>query len=70
MLGFTWVRLLKAQKRRQDRRTPKLLGVGLMIPLAEFEALEFSGGGFGEFGEEFDPARALVAAYALGDKIL
>jgi hypothetical protein len=45
------VRLLKAQKRRQDRRTPKLLDVGLMrLAFAEFEALEFSGSGFGEFG--------------------
>ena len=43
---------------------------GLRLQLAEFEALEFSGGGFGEFGEEFDPAGALVAAYALGDKVL
>ena len=43
---------------------------GLRLQLAEFEALEFSGGGFGEFGEELDPAGALVAANALGDKIL
>ena len=43
---------------------------GLRLLLAEFEALEFSGGGLGEFGEELDPAGALVAADALGDKIL
>ena len=43
---------------------------GLRLLLAEFEALEFSGGGFGEFSEELDPAGALVAAYALGDKVL
>ena len=43
---------------------------GLRLLLAEFEALKFSGGGFGEFGEELDPAGALVAAYALGDKVL
>jgi hypothetical protein len=40
------------------------------LAVAEFEALEFSGGGFGEFVEEFDPAGALVAADALGDEIL
>ena len=43
---------------------------GLRLLLAEFEALEFSGGGFGKFGEEFDPAWALVATDAVGDKIL
>ena len=43
---------------------------GLRLLLAEFEALEFSGGGFGEFGEEFDPTWAFVAADAFGDKIL
>ena len=43
---------------------------GLRLLLAEFEALKFSGGGFGEFGEELDPAGALVAAYTLGDKVL
>ena len=67
----TSVASLTAQKRRQDRRTPKLLDVGLMrLAFAQLEALEFSGGGFGEFGEEFDPAWALIAADAFGDKIL
>ena len=42
----------------------------LKLALAELEALEFSGGGFGEFPQELNPARALVAADALGDKIL
>ena len=42
----------------------------LRLLLAEFEALEFSGDGFGEFLQEHDPAWALVAADSLGDKIL
>ena len=43
---------------------------GLRLLLAEFEALEFSGGGFGEFLQELDPAGALVAADPVGDKVL
>jgi len=48
-----------------------LLDLGLTgLTLAELETLEFSGGGCGEFGEELDPAGALVTADAFGDKIL
>jgi hypothetical protein len=49
---------------------PVLLAFGLGVEVAEFEALEFSGGGFGEFLQEFDPAGTFVAADTLGDKIL
>ena len=49
---------------------PVLLAFGLGVVVAEFEALEFSGGGFGEFLQEFDPAGAFVAADTLGDEIL
>ena len=67
----TSVASLTAQKRRQDRRTPKLLDVGLMrLAFAQLEALEFSGGGFGEFGEEFDPARLFVPAQFFGNPLL
>src|SRR4029077_4224765 len=48
-----------------------LLALSLLkLAIAELEALEFSGGGFGKFVQELNPARALVAAYAFGDKIL
>jgi len=51
------------------RRSP--LGVSLAeLLLAKLETLELPGGGFGEFGEKFDPAGALVAAYALCDEVL
>ena len=66
------------RKRWQDHRTPKKAAfvllrvdfglVGLVV--AEFETLEFSGGGFGEFAQELDPAGAFVAADAVGDKFL
>jgi len=42
----------------------------LKAALAELEALEFSGGSLGKFLQELNPARALVAADAFGDKIL
>ena len=48
----------------------RLVAFGLGVKVAEFEALEFSGGGFGEFLQELDPAGAFVAADTLGDKIL
>ena len=48
-----------------------LIDFGLLgLVLAEFEALEFSGVGFGEFAQELDPARPFVAADAVGDKFL
>ena len=40
------------------------------LAVAEFETLEFSGGGFGKFLYELDPAGAFVTADTLGDKIL
>lgn len=40
------------------------------MKLTELEALEFAGGGLGDFGEKFDPAGAFVAADAGGDPIL
>jgi hypothetical protein len=57
--------------RRQNGVDSLLIDFGLLgLALAEFEALEFSGGGFGELVEELDPARAFVAADAVGDKFL
>src|SRR5258708_6375405 len=43
-------------------RFPGLIAFCLGVAVAEFEALEFSGGGFGKFLQELDPARAFVAA--------
>ena len=48
-----------------------LIDLGLLgLVLAEFEALKFSGRGFGEFVKELDPARAFVASDTVRDKIL
>ena len=48
-----------------------LLALGLLkLTFAELEALEFSGGGLGEFLQELNPARTLVATDAFVDKIL
>jgi len=68
----TWLRRKSGGKTaalQKMRRSLVALSL-LKLAFAELEALEFSGGGFGKFLQELNPARALVAADAFGDEIL
>ena len=68
----TWLRRKSGGKTAAlQKMRPSVLALSLLkVALAELEALEFSGGSLGKFLQELNPARALVAADAFGDKIL
>ena len=42
----------------------------MLVELAELKALQFAGGGLGNFGEELDPAGLFVASQSFGDPVL